>query len=117
MTKRVRCDIIVSVVEVWLSLVEYFVRDEGVAGSNPVTSTKTDRLSTVLSVYKFVYIHIHHIICAEISALIRGISSAGRARGSQSRGQGFDPPILHQKMNRINMGKSRVYAVFFMFIR
>ena len=25
--------------EVWLSLVEYFVRDEGAAGSNPVTST------------------------------------------------------------------------------
>ena len=24
-----------------------------------------------------------------------GISSAGRARGSQSRGQWFDPPILH----------------------
>ena len=54
LTKLVCCDIIVSVVEVWLSLVEYFVRDEGVAGSNPVTSTKTDRLSTVLSVYKFV---------------------------------------------------------------
>ena len=35
----VRCDIIFFVVEVWLSLVEYFVRDEGVAGSNPVTST------------------------------------------------------------------------------
>ena len=33
------CDIIFFVVEVWLSLVEYFVRDEGVAGSNPVTST------------------------------------------------------------------------------
>ena len=28
---------------------------------------------------------------------VRGISSAGRARGSQSRGQGFDPPILHQE--------------------
>lgn len=27
--------------------------------------------------------------------MMRGISSAGRARGSQSRGQGFDPPILH----------------------
>ena len=27
------------VVEVWLSLVEYYVRDVGAAGSNPVTST------------------------------------------------------------------------------
>ena len=26
--------------EVWLSLVEYYVRDVGAAGSNPVTSTK-----------------------------------------------------------------------------
>ena len=26
----------------------------------------------------------------------RGISSVGRALGSQSRGQGFDPPILHK---------------------
>ena len=25
-----------------------------------------------------------------------GISSAGRALGSQSRGQGFEPPMLHQ---------------------
>lgn len=29
-----------------------------------------------------------------------GISSAGRARGSQSRGQGFDPPMLHQEFYR-----------------
>ena len=35
------------------------------------------------------------IICVEIIVSIWGISSAGRARGSQSRGQGFDPPILH----------------------
>lgn len=27
------------VIEVWLSLVEYYVRDVGAAGSNPVTST------------------------------------------------------------------------------
>ncbi len=26
-------------IEVWLSLVEYYVRDVGAAGSNPVTST------------------------------------------------------------------------------
>ena len=26
---------------------------------------------------------------------LRGISSAGRAPGSQSGGQGFDPPMLH----------------------
>ena len=31
--------IIIYVVEVWLSLVEYYVRDVGAAGSNPVTST------------------------------------------------------------------------------
>ena len=30
------------------------------------------------------------------AVIIRGISSAGRARGSQSRGQGFDPPKIHQ---------------------
>ena len=28
-----------SIIEVWLSLVERFVRDEEAAGSNPVTST------------------------------------------------------------------------------
>ncbi len=28
---------------------------------------------------------------------IRGISSAGRARGSQSRGRGFDPHMLHHR--------------------
>ena len=30
----------------------------------------------------------------------RGISSVGRALGSQSRGQGFDPPILHKKVRQ-----------------
>ena len=29
-----------------------------------------------------------------------GISSVGRALGSQSRGQGFDPPILHKKVRQ-----------------
>ena len=29
----------INAVEVWLSLVEYYVRDVGAAGSNPVTST------------------------------------------------------------------------------
>ena len=29
----------------------------------------------------------------------RGISSAGRAPGSQSGGQGFDPPMLHQVLS------------------
>ncbi len=38
-----------------------------------------------------------------------GISSAGRALGSQSRGQGFDPPILHQKKKDTQSG------VFFLF--
>ena len=31
----------INAVEVWLSLVEYYVRDVGAAGSNPVTSTNT----------------------------------------------------------------------------
>ena len=36
-----------SSIEVWLSLVEYFVRDEGAAGSNPVTSTKKRKVYLV----------------------------------------------------------------------
>ena len=48
LTMLVRCDIIFFVVEVWLSLVEYFVRDEGVAGSNPVTSTKYKTLENAI---------------------------------------------------------------------
>ena len=31
------------------------------------------------------------------SQRLRGISSAGRAPGSQSGGQGFDPPMLHKQ--------------------
>ena len=34
----------------------------------------------------------------------RGISSAGRAPGSQSGGQGFDPPMLHQVRKRTPFG-------------
>ena len=30
--------------------------------------------------------------------ILWGISSAGRAQGSQSWGQGFDPPMLHKKV-------------------
>ena len=48
LTKRNGCDIIDFVVEVWLSLVEYFVRDEGAAGSNPVTSTSVKTLENAL---------------------------------------------------------------------
>ena len=48
LTMLVQCDIIFFVVEVWLSLVEYFVRDEGVAGSNPVTSTKYKTLENAI---------------------------------------------------------------------
>ncbi len=33
------CNNIRALIEVWLSLVERFVRDEEAAGSNPVTST------------------------------------------------------------------------------
>ena len=32
----------------------------------------------------------------EAANLFRAISSAGRAPGSQSGGQGFDPPMVHQ---------------------
>ena len=34
-------------IEVWLSLVEYYVRDVGAAGSNPVTSTNEKPLYSV----------------------------------------------------------------------
>ncbi len=34
-------------IEVWLSLVEYYVRDVGAAGSNPVTSTNQKSLYSV----------------------------------------------------------------------
>ena len=39
-------------IEVWLSLVEHYVRDVGAAGSNPVTSTtkSTDLMVGVLFV-------------------------------------------------------------------
>ena len=43
-----------NVVEVWLSLVEYFVRDEGVAGSNPVTSTKVVKTAVFTAVFYFI---------------------------------------------------------------
>ena len=33
----------------------------------------------------------------EAANLFRAISSAGRAPGSQSGGQGFDPPMVHQR--------------------
>ena len=39
MTNSERFGIIPSVVEVWLSLVERYVRDVEAVGSNPVTST------------------------------------------------------------------------------
>ena len=39
LTYDIGYDIIFFVVEVWLSLVEHYVRDVGAAGSNPVTST------------------------------------------------------------------------------
>ena len=38
----------------------------------------------------------------------RGISSAGRAPGSQSGGQGFDPPMLHH----VNPWFSRSFSFF-----
>ena len=37
-------------IEVWLSLVEYYVRDVGAAGSNPVTSTKNGGISSVCGI-------------------------------------------------------------------
>ena len=42
-----------------------------------------------------------------IYQLLRGISSAGRAPGSQSGGQGFDPPMLHLK----SLEKSRLFLL------
>ncbi len=41
----------------------------------------------------------------------RGISSAGRARGSQSRGQGFDPPMLHHNKERTPDGVLFCYTI------
>ena len=46
----------------------------------------------------------------EAANLFRAISSAGRAPGSQSGGQGFDPPWVHQT------GKSTDMWVFSFFI-
>ena len=43
MTNSERFGIIPSVVEVWLSLVERYVRDVEAVGSNPVTSTRKRR--------------------------------------------------------------------------
>ena len=37
----------INAVEVWLSLVEYYVRDVGAAGSNPVTSTSAERAHAI----------------------------------------------------------------------
>ena len=50
MVKRKRKEYI----EVWLSLVEHYVRDVGAAGSNPVTSTnrKTDPNGSVFLLLK-----------------------------------------------------------------
>ena len=53
-TNQLLCAIIltVEIIEVWLSLVERFVRDEEAVGSNPVTSTiKTHNLSETVSFF------------------------------------------------------------------
>ena len=42
-----------------------------------------------------------------------GISSAGRALGSQSRGQGFEPPMLHQNKEKIYPMKKPDFIGFF----
>lgn len=65
LTMLVRCDIIFFVVEVWLSLVEYFVRDEGVAGSNPVTSTKMFKVPIIR--HFFFCLHDFYTILLRIS--------------------------------------------------
>ena len=45
-TSARKCDILMkSSIEVWLSLVEHYVRDVGVASSNLVTSTNCRRLN------------------------------------------------------------------------
>ena len=42
LTNQCVCGILLKVIEVWLSLVERYVRDVEVVGSNPVTSTKNE---------------------------------------------------------------------------
>ena len=45
-TSSRKCDILMkSPIEVWLSLVEHYVRDVGAAGSNPVIPTNCRRLN------------------------------------------------------------------------
>ena len=43
-----------SRIEVWLSLVEHYVRDVGAAGSNPVIPTKTANKSHYYAVCFFI---------------------------------------------------------------
>ena len=48
-TSARKCDILMkSSIEVWLSLVEHYVRDVGAAGSNPVIPTKTEQRKALL---------------------------------------------------------------------
>ena len=46
---------------------------------------------------KFVHLKITYAIIIDGTKFIWGISAAGSAFDWQSRGQGFDPPMLHQK--------------------
>lgn len=53
-TSARKCDILMkSPIEVWLSLVEHYVRDVGAAGSNPVIPTKTANKSHYYAVCFF----------------------------------------------------------------
>ena len=47
----------------------------------------------------------------DLLPIIWGCSSAGRARASHVRGQGFDPPHLHQKKARLGVLFSTKYAL------
>lgn len=48
-TSARKCDILMkSPIEVWLSLVEHYVRDVGAAGSNPVIPTKNGKQIALL---------------------------------------------------------------------
>ena len=45
----------------------------------------------------------------EAANLFRAISSAGRAPGSQSGGQGFDPPMVHRDSRECSPGSFSLF--------
>ena len=76
-------------IEVWRSLVARFVRDEEVAGSNPVTSTTTQALKSVDSIsllraFSFIN-HPKMTVSSLFSSLFMKISVVYLAADSSSR--------------------------------